>query len=56
MCEHFTLRDLMDQIPLHELIENVSDIIKTLHLDEHKFYLAIELASQLKDELSEYCS
>jgi hypothetical protein len=43
----------MNTTSLYELLERVDDFIAALEQDENRFYVAIDLAHQLRDELSQ---
>lgn len=43
----------MDISSLTELLERVDEIIITLEPDENRFYVVLDLAHQLRDELTQ---
>jgi hypothetical protein len=43
----------MDILPLDELVDQMDQIIASLDQDENRFYVVLDLAHQLRDELSQ---
>ena len=43
----------MDILPVAELLDLVDQIVASLDQDENRFYVVLDLAHQLRDELSQ---
>lgn len=43
----------MDHLSASEIFESLDAIIAALEADEHRFYIVLDIAHQLRDELSE---
>lgn len=46
----------MDYLTPSEIIDRLNDIITTMELKENDFYVALEVAYQLKDEITQALS
>lgn len=43
----------MDLLPPTEILDTLDAIIASLEVDENRFYVAIDIAHQLRDELTQ---